>query len=56
MEHVTFSTQAGAPADAATTGPLDWEAKRETILSLYVDHSVKQVKEIMEQKYGFFAR
>jgi hypothetical protein len=56
MENATVSTLAGAAVDATPTGPLDWEAKKEKILSLYLDHSVKQVKEIMERDYGFSAR
>jgi hypothetical protein len=56
MEHGTVSMSAGAAVNATPTGPLDWEANREKILSLYLDHSVKQVKDIMGQQYGFFAR
>jgi hypothetical protein len=39
---------------ATLRGPLNWEAKREKIASLYLNHSVKQIKELMEVD-GFFA-
>jgi len=41
--------------DATLAGPLDWEAKREKIARLYLNHSVKQIKKYMEDE-GFFAR
>jgi hypothetical protein len=58
MEHgnLIISMSAGAAVDATPTGPPDWEANREKILSLYADHSVKQIKNIMGQQYSFFSR
>jgi hypothetical protein len=51
-----ISTSATATAMAAMpAGPLDWNAKRERIARLYLNHSVKQIKKIMEDE-GFFAR
>jgi hypothetical protein len=58
MEYANGTETTSATAmvvDATLAGPLDWEAKREKIVRLYFDHSVKQIKKIMEDE-GFSAR
>ena len=58
MEYInaTVSTSATDVAVVARLpGPLDWEAKREKIARLYHNHSVKEIKKVMEDE-GFFAR
>jgi hypothetical protein len=52
MEHANATVPMSATTHA---GPMDWEANRERIVGLYLDHSVKQIKQIMEVG-GFLAR
>jgi Clr5 domain len=49
------ATTSSMVLDVTVTGPLDWEAKREKITRLYINHSVKQIKEVMKAD-GFLAR
>jgi len=58
MEQVNATVSMSATvavADSRLVGPLDWEANREKIARLYLNHSVKEIKMVME-KEGFFAR
>ena len=56
MEYATVSTPTTAGADATLPGPLDWTARREKITRLYPNHTVKQIKKVMEDEDCFFAR
>ena len=51
------AARAAATAGGRWAQAEDWQAHRETLRSLYCDREItlQQIKDIMEQQYGFFA-